>query len=89
MLSNKWLIKESKWFQADDAHIGKYFTEVYKKYGKALKKSTQQRKYAKNNFSWEKMDELIDNILNANIPEFPKQVQLNLPELGLPKLEKI
>ena len=87
--ANKWLIKESKWFQADDAHIGKYFTEVYEKYEKALKKSTKQRKYAKDNFSWGKMHELINNILDANIPEFPKQVQLNLPELGLPKLEKI
>tara|TARA_R110002167_G_scaffold2537_10_gene12798 strand:- start:735 stop:2024 length:1290 start_codon:yes stop_codon:yes gene_type:complete len=87
--ANKWLIKESKWFQADDIHIGEYITEVYKKYPKALKKSTRQRKYVKDNFSWGKMDELIKNILNANIPEFPKQVQLNLPELGLPKLEKI
>ncbi|MDC0540057.1 glycosyltransferase [bacterium] len=87
--ANKWLIKESKWFQAEDTHIGQYFEEVYKKYNKALKKSKKQIKYVKNNFSWIKMDELINNILNSNIPEFPKQVQLNLPELSLPKLEKI
>ena len=36
--ANKWLIKESKWFQAEDTHIGQYFEEVYKKYNKALKK---------------------------------------------------
>ena len=35
------------------------------------------------------MDELINNVLDSNVPEFPKQVQLNLPELSLPKLEKI
>ena len=33
------------------------------------------------------MQELVDSILIANIPEFPKQVQLELPKLNLPKLQ--
>jgi len=35
------------------------------------------------------MKELVDNILTSNIPEFPKQMELKLPKLELPKLSKI
>jgi hypothetical protein len=35
------------------------------------------------------MKELVGNILDANIPDFPKQVELNLPQIDLPKLEKL
>jgi len=32
------------------------------------------------------MKDLVGNILDANIPEFPKQVELSLPTLETPKL---
>jgi hypothetical protein len=38
------------------------------------------------------MKEKIDNILTKNIPEFPKEVKLEIPKLNkiqLPKLQKI
>jgi hypothetical protein len=38
------------------------------------------------------MQEKLDTILTANVPEFPKQVQLKLPQLKkieLPKLKKV
>jgi hypothetical protein len=38
------------------------------------------------------MKELIGDILDKNVPEFPKQVQIKLPQLKkieLPKLKKI
>ena len=35
------------------------------------------------------MVETLKNILDTNIPEFPKQVQLSLPKLNLPKLKKV
>ena len=35
------------------------------------------------------MKELVGNILDKNIPEFPKQMELKLPKLELPKLQKI
>ena len=31
----------------------------------------------------------LDKILIENIPEFPKQVELSLPKLNLPKLKKV
>ena len=38
------------------------------------------------------MKEKIDSILNKSLPEFPKEVQIKLPQLKkieLPKLQKI
>jgi len=38
------------------------------------------------------MQETISNILDKNVPEFPKQVKLELPKLKkieLPKLKKV
>ena len=35
------------------------------------------------------MAELVEKILDNNIPEFPKQIELKLPKLQLPKLQKI
>ena len=32
------------------------------------------------------MKELVENILDNNIPEFAQKIELNLPELNLPKL---
>jgi len=32
------------------------------------------------------MVEVLGNLLDKNVPEFPKQVELNLPKLELPKL---
>jgi hypothetical protein len=35
------------------------------------------------------MFEKVDQTLTKYIPEFPKEVQLQLPKLQLPKLEKV
>jgi len=33
------------------------------------------------------MKELVGNVLDKNIPEFPQQVKLQLPKLQMPKLQ--
>jgi hypothetical protein len=35
------------------------------------------------------MKDTLDEILTKYLPEFPKQIELKLPKLNLPKLEKI
>tara|TARA_R100001509_G_C4882693_1_gene220698 strand:- start:2494 stop:3786 length:1293 start_codon:yes stop_codon:yes gene_type:complete len=87
--ANNWLIEDAKWFKPSAPHIGQSFMDIFKKYKLHNKKSQKQINYVKNNFSWDKMKELVDNILEANIPEFPKQVELNMPKLNLPKLKKV
>ena len=40
----------------------------------------------KNNFSWGSMKELVDTLLENNLPTFAQKIELNLPKLNLPKL---
>ena len=87
--ANDWLIKESKWFKPNEMEIGKHIRDCYKKYKDYLLKSKQQKNYSKSNYSFEKMQTLVEELLDKNVPEFPKQVELQLPKLELPKLQKI
>ena len=87
--SNDWLIKEAKWFKVSEPHVTTTLKNLYKHYKKFVEKSRKQKHFAKSNFSWEHMRDLVGDILEENIPEFPKQVELKLPSLNLPKLEKL
>lgn len=99
--ANQWLIKESQWFKVSPSHTGQALTNTFNQYNKFKVKSKQQAKYSKSNFSWNGMKELVSKVLDANIPEFPKQVSLKLPtlkkkddkpelpKLNLPTLKKI
>jgi glycosyltransferase involved in cell wall biosynthesis len=79
--ANDWLIKESQWFKVSDAHLGHTIQDMFLNYKKFKLKSKQQASYSKANFSWEKMKTLVGKILEANIPEFPSHVPINLPVL--------
>jgi glycosyltransferase involved in cell wall biosynthesis len=87
--ANNWLIKEAQWFKISETHFRSALKDCFKKYKHFHQKSKKQRYHVKENFSWEKMKELVGNILDKNIPEFPKQMELKLPKLELPKLSKI
>jgi hypothetical protein len=87
--ANNWLIQDAQWFKPDEGHIGNSLKDVFEKYKEYLIKGKRQGHYARTNFSYEKMQELVNNLLDKNIPEFPKQVELTLPKLKLPKLSKI
>lgn len=81
------LIEESSWFTPDDNEVGKAYKEVYKNYNKILPLAKKQSHKIKINFSFENMTEVLGKILNNNLPEFPKQIELKLPKLDLPKLQ--
>ena len=87
--ANAWLIKEAKWFKVSEPHVGTTLKNLYKHYKKFLERSKKQKHFAKTNFSWENMRDLVDTILEDNLPEFTEQVQLQMPKLELPKLEKL
>ena len=87
--ANDWLIKEAQWFQVHSQQGISAMKEVFKKYKQYSKNSKKQKYYAQNNFSWDKMKELVKNSLEKNVPEFPKQVELSLPKLQLPQLNKV
>jgi glycosyltransferase involved in cell wall biosynthesis len=90
--ANQWLIKESQWFSVDTGQMGAYLKDVFENYKNYIEKAKMQGSYSKNNFSFEKMKEKVDELFTKYIPEFPKEVKLQLPKLKkieLPKLKKI
>ena len=72
--ANAWLIKEAKWFKVSEPHVGTTLKNLYKHYKKFLERSKKQKHFAKTNFSWENMRDLVDTILEDNLPEFVEQV---------------
>jgi glycosyltransferase involved in cell wall biosynthesis len=90
--ANQWLLKESQWFSVDMSYIGHYLKDMFENYNTYIDGAKRQAYKSKNEFSWEKMKDKLDSILNQYIPEFPKQIDLKLPQLKkieLPKLKKV
>jgi glycosyltransferase involved in cell wall biosynthesis len=83
------LIEGSKWFSPNHGEIGSKFKDVFENYKNYTDGGKRQAYYSKTNFSFEKMQELLGELLETNVPEISKQVQLELPKLQLPKLQKL
>lgn len=86
------ILAESQWFTADAAQVGQALKDVYTNYSKYKELAKRQGHKSRTHFSYEKMRETVDTLLTQYIPEFPKQVQLKLPQLTkieLPKLKKV
>jgi hypothetical protein len=89
---NQFLLPESQWFSPDHGQIGFYLKDVFENYKNYTEKAKRQAFKSKNEFSYDKMKEKVDDILTKAIPEFPQEVKLALPQLKkieLPKLQKI
>jgi glycosyltransferase involved in cell wall biosynthesis len=84
----KMILKESQWFTPNDTEAATALRLVYDNYKKYAELAKRQGYKSRTNFSWEKMAEQLDQILSSNLPEFAKQVELKLPTLQLPKLQK-
>jgi len=101
--ANNMLLKESEWFSVDVGQAGAYLKHVFENYKEYKEKAKRQGYQNRNNFSFDKMKEKIDEILSKKIPNIPKQVSLTLPKLKkigeekkqelpklkLPKLKKV
>ena len=90
--ANQWLLKESQWFSVDTGHAGTVIKDVFEDYNKYIDGAKRQAYKSKNEFSWDNMRDKTNELFTKYIPEFPKQVQLKLPQLKkieLPKLQKV
>lgn len=83
------LVEGSSWFFPYDNHAMAAMKEVQKNYDKYRINAKKLGYKNRNNFSYDKMKEALDEILTNHVPVFPKQIELMLPKLNLPKLEKI
>ena len=89
--ANQWILPEAQWFAPDYGQIGFYLKDVFENYKNYTDKANRQAYKSKNEFNWDKMSEKTNTLLNQYIPEFPKEITLNLPKLKkieLPKLQK-
>jgi len=82
------LIPESGWFEPNISEVKDALKNVYENYSKYLEGAKRQAHKSKIEFSFDKMKDLINTILEV----VPKQVELKLPTLKkveLPTLKKI
>ena len=100
--ANQFLLKESQWFNINTAIAGRAMKDVFNHYKKYIEKSRKQTQYLKNNFSLDKMGELISKFM-PKVEAAPQMQQLQLPKLKkigdsktpelpklkLPKLKKV
>ena len=99
--ANQFLLKESQWFNINTDIASRAMKDVVKHYKQYWEKSRKQTQYIKDNWTFDKMTEKLDNyLLNVKIKEndpqnqtlnLPKlkKIENKLPKLKLPKLKKI
>ena len=94
--ANKWLIEQAQWFNVNTEVASKAIKDVYKKYKKYIENSRKQTKFLKENFSQNKMTEILKEYMDkiniaVNVPlQLPKLKKINKnPSSGLPQLKKI
>ena len=85
---NDWIIPESKWFNVDHQQFANAMLSMHSNYKEYEIRGKKQGTKNRKEFSFEAMQERIDEVFTQYVPEFPKTVNLNLPDLGdLPKLD--
>jgi len=90
--ANQWLLPESQWFSADHSQVGYFLKDVFENYKNYTDKAKRQSFKSKTEFSWDKMKEKLEVILNNNMPLIPLEINLKFPKLKkieLPKKETI
>ncbi len=81
---SKMLLDNSQWFSPDHNAIGGFYNDLFKNYKKWKEKAKRQGYQSRSKFSFDKMKELLGELLDNYIKDIPKNVALNLP-----KLEKV
>jgi len=75
------LIENSEWFAPDNQSSISLINNVFQYYKDWKVKAKRQGYHARTNFSFDKMKEILEGILDENLPKIAKQVQLKLPKL--------
>ena len=97
------IVPESQWFSPNTNDAASTIMDVYSNYKEWKVRAKRQGYYARSNFSYENMKNLVDEILTKNVPTISKEMPLNLPKLtkskdsissnlpslNLPKLKKV
>ena len=85
--ANNWLLKESQWFSINKDIASRAMKDVFKNYKQYLERSRKQTQYLKDNFSFNKMVEKLNTLLETK-KDTPSPWIQNV-DINLPKLKKI
>ena len=80
------LLKEAQWFRANLGDVKFLMEDTFKNYKDWVTKAKRQTNISKKEFSFEKMKEKLDEILDISLPILPKKIELKLP--GMDKIKK-
>jgi glycosyltransferase involved in cell wall biosynthesis len=86
---NEWIIKESSWFYPNLSAAAGMMEDVFKNYNKYLPNAEKLRNENEKKFSLKAMDTKFVEILEKYVPQFEKQVEINLPVLKKFKMPEI
>jgi hypothetical protein len=75
------ILAESQWFSPDTGMVGHYLRDVFENYKNYTDGAKRQAFRSRTEFSFDLMKEKLGEILDKNVPNFPAQVQIKLPQL--------
>lgn len=78
--ANKWILAESSWYKADDKQVTKVLKDVFSNYKTFLPAAKKLAYQNRTNFSLEKMQEELLDVLDKRVPEGPQRVELKMPK---------
>jgi len=93
--SDKFLLPESKWFTVNYSDAANKLYQLYNDYDNFVKKSAGLKSNILNNFTLDKMTDVLGTMLDKYVKNQPIQKPFNLPKLNpqkevkLPKLNKL
>lgn len=90
--ANDFLLKEAQWFTVDYGYASKMFVDILKNTKKWNELSKRQRYFVNSNFTETVISKRYDEVLkliDTGIESIPQHVELKLPKLKLPKLQKV
>ena len=87
----KLLLPQSKWFTFNEKQAKDSLKYVYKNYKKAINLGRKQKSITLKHYSFEKMQELLSDLINKYVPFFPVENTFVVPtpkKISLPKRPK-
>ena len=82
------ILAESQWFSPDHGAVGHFLRDVYDNYSKHQNNANRQAFRSRTEFSYSKMSSDLKTLLDQKLPEFPKEIKLELPKLKKIELPK-
>ena len=85
---NEMIIDGSSWFTVDYKQASKVMEDIYIKYDKFLEGAKRQAYRSKTEFSLDKMQEKLIQIMDEKVPKYKPIILPQLTKINLPKLSK-